>query len=169
MKELLAAADKRLADGARGWEAALDVARRPTPSSPRRQPRPRRAAPPRQEGRARLAVLRVLAKTEKATDDDRLDLASLELRARARSTRRGHAGARRGAPPARAPRARGLDVGKALKKDRALNPTTSTTSASHFAEDDHPLGPELLELVVERAGRTKVGKMAKNKLGLVSG
>ena len=36
----------------------------------------------------------------------------------------------------------------------------------HFTELDHPLGEELLEEVVKKGGRTKVAKMAKNKLAL---
>lgn len=170
VKELLAAADKRLADGARGWEAALDVAREANAELAAKTLRDLAARLRRGKKDERaLAVLRVLAKTEKATDDDRLDLASLELRASTLDT-----------TPAMRARdealrllerlARGgLDVGKALKKDRALEPDHLYYVGFHFAEDDHPLGPELLELVVERAGRTKVGKMARNKLGLVSG
>jgi hypothetical protein len=36
----------------------------------------------------------------------------------------------------------------------------------HFKEEDHPLGTELLEHVAKEGGRTKIAKMAKNKLGL---
>jgi hypothetical protein len=36
----------------------------------------------------------------------------------------------------------------------------------HFVEGRHPLGRELLSEVVKKAGRAKVGKMAKNKLAL---
>ena len=39
----------------------------------------------------------------------------------------------------------------------------------HFAEAKKPLGEELLEEVVKKGGRTKVGKMAKNKLALLQG
>jgi len=36
----------------------------------------------------------------------------------------------------------------------------------HFTESEHSLGTELLQHVAKEGGRTKVGKMAKNKLGL---
>jgi hypothetical protein len=39
----------------------------------------------------------------------------------------------------------------------------------HFAEEGHPIGEELLGEVVKKGGRSKVAKMAKNKLALVEG
>ena len=39
----------------------------------------------------------------------------------------------------------------------------------HFAEEGHPLGEELLSVVVKKGGRAKVARMAKNKLSLSTG
>ena len=63
--------------------------------------------------------------------------------------------------------ARGYDVSRALKKDRGLDLEQLYYVGFHFSEEGEPLGAELLEEVVKKAGRTKVGKMAKNKLALV--
>ena len=60
----------------------------------------------------------------------------------------------------------GFDVAKALRKDRALELEHLYYVGFHFSELDHPVGDELLEEVVKKGGRSKVGKMAKNKLAL---
>ena len=62
---------------------------------------------------------------------------------------------------------RGFDVGTALRKDKSLDLDALYYVGFHFAEAKKPLGQELLEEVVKKGGRTKVGKMAKNKLALL--
>jgi hypothetical protein len=61
---------------------------------------------------------------------------------------------------------RGYDLASALRKDRAVGPEEMYYLGFHFVEEGHPLGTELLSEVVKKAGRSKVAKMAKNKLSL---
>lgn len=60
----------------------------------------------------------------------------------------------------------GFDVGSALAKDKALTPEHLYLVGFHFIEDENPLGKTLLTHIVKTGGRTKLAKMAKNKLGL---
>ena len=60
-----------------------------------------------------------------------------------------------------------FDVSTALRKDRSLEPEHLYYVAFHFAEEKASLGADLLREVVKNAGRTKIGKMAKNKLSLL--
>ena len=62
---------------------------------------------------------------------------------------------------------RGFDVGSALRKDKSLELDALYYVGFHFAEAKKPVGEELLEEVVKKGGRTKIGKMAKNKLALL--
>lgn len=114
-------------------------------------------------------VLGLLARNGSGTPAHRLELASVLLRESAQDM---------------TPRARahdpaleliaaladdGVDVGAALRKDKKLDLDQLFYVGFHFAEQRSPLGRELLEAVVEKAGRTKLGKMAKNKLKLSGG
>jgi hypothetical protein len=111
-------------------------------------------------------VLGLLCRSDRATDDDRYILASIDLAKSSKDTR----------PAARATDeslrqlqqllSRGYDIATALRKDRALGPEEMYYVGFHFVEGRHPLGRELLSEVVKKAGRAKVGKMAKNKLAL---
>lgn len=166
-KQLLEAATEKLAAGERGWEAPLDVARDADPDGAAEALRAL-AQKLRRGGKddKAAAVLGVLCKSDRATDDDRYALASLELGRSARDTR----------PASRASDeslrllgnllSKGYDVARALKKDRALDLEKLYYVGFHFVEEEHPLGEELLEEVVKKGGRAKVAKMAKNKLSL---
>jgi hypothetical protein len=110
-------------------------------------------------------VLGLLAKSEAGTAEDRYKLASLLLRESHLDTR----------PAARhddealkliGDATAGFDVARELKKDKALDLERLYYVGFHFKEEDHPLGTELLEHVAKEGGRTKIAKMAKNKLGL---
>ncbi len=166
-KQILEAAIERLGAGERGWEAALDVARDADADAVAIALRAladklRRG---KKEERAR-SVYQVLCKSDRATDDDRYALASLEL---ARSTRDTRPASRAGDESLRLLSSllrSGYDVGRALKKDRAVDLEHLYYVGFHFAELDHPVGEELLEEVVKKGGRAKVAKMAKNKLAL---
>ena len=117
------------------------------------------------ENELRVA-LGLLARSEHASDEDRYALASLALRASHLDTR---PAARSGDEALRQLEAladRGFDVASALRKDKALEMDHLYYAGFHFAELGHPLGEELLGHVVKQAGRTKIGKAAKNKLGL---
>ena len=60
----------------------------------------------------------------------------------------------------------GFDVVGALRKDRTVDLDTLYYVGFHFIEEDNPAGEELLQIVVDKGGRKKIGKMAKNKLAL---
>lgn len=166
-KQLLEAAVAKLGAGEQGWEAPLDIARDADPDAAAEAVRALAAKLKRggKDDKAR-AVYGVLCKSDRSTDDDRYALASLELGRSSRDTR----------PAARASDeslrmftsllGRGYDVARALKKDRALDLDQLYYVGFHFVEKEHPLGEELLEEVVKKGGRSKVAKMAKNKLSL---
>ncbi|HEY8073747.1 MAG TPA: HEAT repeat domain-containing protein [Labilithrix sp.] len=167
-KAILAAAIDRLADGERGWEALLDVARDADADAVAEALRDLAEKLRRGKGKEERArsVYQILCKSDRATDEDRFAYAALELSRSPRDTR----------PASRAGDESlrllgnllrgGFDVAKALRKDRALDLEHLYYVGFHFSELDHPLGDEMLELVVEKGGRSKIGKAAKNKLAL---
>jgi hypothetical protein len=113
-----------------------------------------------------LTVLRVLVRNEGATDDDRYQLAWLELARGAHDTR---PAARAGDESLRmfsALLGRGYDVAAKLRKDVGLDEMYYV--GFHFVEEGHPLGEELLRTVVEKGGRAKIARMAKSKLEISS-
>lgn len=160
----------RIQKGERGYEAAFDVAESGDPKTLAADLRELAAKLHKAKKRERVhAVLRLLCRSEHATNDDLYRLAALELE-----------GSRLDTSPAarRADEAirllellgnKGFDFAGLLLKDRSLEPNHLYFAGFHFAERRSPAGPELLEAVVERAGRTKIGKMAKNKLALTGG
>jgi HEAT repeat protein len=166
-KELLETATRRLASGERGWEALLDVVRDADPNAVALALRAL-ANKLRKQGATDKAatVLTLLCRSDRATDDDRYAVASLLLGKSGKDTR----------PAARAGDealgmlssllSRGYDVGSALRKDRALDLEQLYYVGFHFAEEGQPVGEELLHQVVDKGGRAKVAKMAKNKLAL---
>ncbi len=169
-KELLATAMDKLADGERGWEALLDVVRDADPDGAAGALRTL-AAKLRKGGNKdkALTVLRLLCRSDRATDDDRYALASLELVRGPRDTR---PAARAGDEALRVLGSllgRGYDVAKAVRADRGLSLDEMYYVGFHFVEEGHPLGEELLSEVVKRGGRGKVARMAKNKLALSEG
>lgn len=112
------------------------------------------------------AVLRLLAHGELATDDDRYRLAAALLEKSPRSTLPS-AGAEDEALALLAKLSdAGFDVATALAKDRRFDAEHLYYAGFHLVEEGSPLGEELLAAVVKDAGRTKLGKMAKNKLEL---
>ena len=165
-KQLLDAAIAKIGDAERGWEAMLDVVREADPDAAADALRALATKLRKKQDEKAGTVLRLLCKTDRATDDDRYALASLDLA-------KGHHDTR---PAARAGDEalrqlglllnRGYDLASALRKDRAVGPEAMYYLGFHFVEEGHPLGKELLGEVVKRAGRAKVAKMAKNKLSL---
>jgi HEAT repeat protein len=168
-KELLEIALARLEAGERGWEALMDVARDADSHAVALALRTL-AQKLRKQGAAEKAatVLTLLCRSDRATDDDRYAVASLLLGKSGKDTR----------PAARASDealgmlssllSRGYDVASALRKDRALELEELYYVGFHFVEEGHGLGEELLEQVVDKGGRGKVAKMAKNKLALAA-
>ncbi len=166
-KQILEAATERLGTGERGWEALLDVARDADPDGTATALRAlaEKLRKGKKEDRAR-SVFQILCKSDRATDEDRYALASLEL---AKSTRDTRPASRSGDESLRLFSAllrNGFDLARALKKDRAMDLEHLYYVGFHFTELDHPVGEELLEEVVKKGGRAKVAKMAKNKLAL---
>jgi HEAT repeat protein len=167
-KQILEAALERLAEGSRGWEALLDVARDADPDATAEALRGLAEKLRRGKGKEERArsVYQILCKSDRATDDDRYALASLEL---ARSNRDTRPASRAGDESLRLLASllrSGYDVAKALRRDRAVDLEHLYYVGFHFSELDHPVGDELLEEVVKKGGRAKVAKMAKNKLAL---
>jgi HEAT repeat protein len=170
LKAIRDAAVEKLGEGERGWEALLDVARDADSEAAADALRALAEKLRRGKGKEERArsVYQILSKSNQATDEDRYALASLEL---SRSTRDTRPASRAGDESLRMLSnllRGGFDVAKALRKDRALDLEHLYYVGFHFAELDQPLGEELLEVVVEKGGRSKVGKMAKNKLNLSS-
>jgi HEAT repeat protein len=167
-KAILQAAIDRLAAGERGWEALLDVARDADADAATEALRALAEKLKRAKGKEERArsVYQILCKSDRATDDDRYALASLEL---ARSNRDTRPASRAGDESLRLLSTllrSGYDVAKALRKDRAVDLEHMYYVGFHFTELDHPVGEELLDEVVKKGGRAKIAKMAKNKLAL---
>jgi HEAT repeat protein len=165
-KQILEEAIERLGKGERNYEAHLDVARDADPDGVAEALRALAARLRKKDENKSGVVLAILCKSDRATDEDRYTLASLEL---ARSIRDTRPASRAGDESLRLLGSllrHGFDVARALKKDRVLELDHLYYVGFHFTEEGHPLGEELLEEVVKKGGRAKVAKMAKNKLAL---
>lgn len=170
-KAILAAAVERLGAGERGYEALLDVARDADPDAVADALRALADKLRRSKGKEERArsVYQLLCKSDRATDDDRYALASLELARSNLDTRPASRAGDEGLRLLAALLRGGYEVARALKKDRAMDLEHLYYVGFHFTELDHPVGEELLEEVVKKGGRAKIGKMAKNKLALAEG
>lgn len=133
-----------------------------------------RAEKARKKDPARSAALyQILARSPLASADDRYAYALLQLE---RSPMDPHPRARQ-RDPALPEIEKLLDtdfpVAKALAKERSISDEARYYLGFHFVESATPegksLGTALLEALVDKAGRTKLGKAAKNKLSLLSG
>jgi hypothetical protein len=165
-KQLLDTAIKRVGGGEGHWEALLAAVRDADARAPAEALRGLAQKLRKTDPGKSVAVLRVLCLGEGATDDDRYALAVGELARGSRDTR----------PAARASNEalrlfgamidRGTDVASMLRKDRSLELEDLYFLGFHFAEENLPLGEELLRLIVEKGGRAKIAKMARSKLAL---
>lgn len=167
-KQILEEAVDRLAAGERNYEAHLDIARDADPEGVTDALRDLATRLRKKDENKARVVLSILCKSDRATDEDRYLLASLEL---ARSNRDTRPASRAGDESLRILGnllRHGFDVAKALRKDRQVDLEHLYYVGFHFAEEGHPLGDELLEEVVKKGGRGKIAKMAKNKLALSS-
>jgi HEAT repeat protein len=164
-KKLVATALERIGEG-EGWQAHADVAREADGKAFAEGLRELAGKIARKKDAPIKSVLTLLARSEHATPDDKYKLASMLLKDSHKDTR----------PAARASdeslvlleglAGSSFDVAAALRKDKGLELDDLYYVGFHFAEEQHPLGQELLAEVVKKAGRTKIGKMAKNKLGI---
>ncbi len=171
-KELLALAEKRLSQGAKGWEAPLEVMQAADSDAVGKTMRAlaerlRRSKNDANQERA-MTVLGLVLRTPAATDDDRYALASIELRKSPLDTRSQTRAADGALSRLRYLTTRGFDVASALRKDRALELDHLYYVGFHFSEEGHTLGGDLLEHVVKKGGKSKVAKAAKNKLSLAT-
>ncbi len=167
-KELLALAEKRLATGARGWEAPLEVAQAADPEGTGKALRALAERLRRSQTERAATVLGLVLRTPTATDEDRYTLASIELRKSTLDTRPQTRAADGALSRLKYLTTRGYDVAAALRKDRALELDHLYYVGFHFAEEGHTLGDDLLEHVVKKGGKSKVAKAAKNKLALTA-
>jgi HEAT repeat protein len=167
-KQILEEALDRLGKGERNYEAHLDVARDADPDAVAEALRALAARLRKKDENKARVVLSILCKSDRATNDDRYALASLELALSNRDTRPASRAGDESLRILGALLRQGFDVAKSLKKDRALELDHLYYVGFHFAELNHPLGDELLEEVVKKGGRAKIAKMAKNKLALAN-
>jgi hypothetical protein len=167
--QLLESAMARLEAGDAGWEAPLAVARQADPAAAsdalRKLAEKLRKSKAAGKAERAVAVLSVLCHGDGAEDEDRYRLAAMSLAS---------PGARRGTRAWDEALAslerlsdRGFEVAAALRRDRAVAPEVLYQAGFQLAERGHALGAEILRDVAERGGRTKVARMAKNKLKLI--
>ena len=169
-KQLLDSALERLGEGERGWEALLDVVRDADSEgvAAALRTRAQKLRKAKNDDKA-ASVFGLVCRSDKATDEDRYSLASLELARGPKDTRAATRATDEALKLISSLVSRGFDVGTALRKDKHLEIEALYYVGFHFAEAKKPLGEELLEEVVKKGGRTKVGKMAKNTLALLQG
>ncbi len=166
-KELLEEAVDRFGKGARNWEALLDVVRDADPDAVATALRALAQKLRKGDHKDKSAsVLGLLCRSDRATDDDRYALASLELAKSGKDTRPAARAGDEGLRQLHTLLGRGYDVVGALRKDRGLGLEELFYAGFHFTEAGHPAGEELLSEVVKKGGRSKLAKMAKNKLSL---
>jgi HEAT repeat protein len=168
-KQLLETAMERFGAGERGWESLLDIVRDADPEAVATALRTlaQRLKKSGNKDKA-TAVLTLLCRTDRATDDDRYTLATLELGKSAKDTRPASRAGDEALRQLGALIKRGYDVVSALKKDRGVELEDMFYVGFHLVEEGHPAGDEILEEVVKKGGRAKIAKMAKNKLSLAS-
>jgi HEAT repeat protein len=150
-----AALTRLTADKGAPWEQLYATAREADPAAAAEGLRAAAAKLRKTKAPRALAALRVLGRSADATPDDGYALATLELA----TGRRDEALTIFGQLAER-----GFDLAAALRRDRGMDAETRYQIGFHFAERRHPAGEEILTLVVETAGRTKVAQMARAKL-----
>ncbi len=182
-KELLETGLKRLEKGDRNWEPMLDVVQVADPETYADALRTL-SQKLRRNGNDEKAqtVLGLLLRCEKATDADRFALAVIELKKSKKDTRPAIRNGDGALHRLSGLLARGFDLASSLKKERTLELDDLYYVGFHFTElgvggggggggaaaRAGDVGEELLQHVVDKGGRTKVGKAAKNKLELSS-
>ena len=115
---------------------------------------------------AEARMLRALARVGEAKPDERYRLAAILLRDSSLDPRgrRSDRGLRLLAELGRS----GFDVAKAMRADRIMNIDALYYVGFCFLEDGVDGGEDLLREVVDKGGRKKIAKAAKNKLALAA-
>jgi HEAT repeat protein len=165
-KQMLQTATSRLSAGDRNWEALFATVRDADAGAAAEAMRELAGKLRRSNPEKALTVLQVLCRNEGATDADRYALAAAQLTRSPRDTR---PAARSGDESLRLLGGlldRGFDVASQLRKDKSLSLDDLYYVGFHFTEQEHPLGEELLKVVVDKGGRAKIAKMARSKLAL---
>ncbi len=165
-KQMLQTATSRLSAGDRNWEALFATVRDADAGAAAEAMRELAGKLRRSNPDKALTVLQVLCRNEGATDADRYALAAAQLTRSPRDTR---PAARSGDESLRLLGSlldRGFDVASQLRKDKSLSLDDLYYVGFHFTEQEHPLGEELLKVVVDKGGRAKIAKMARSKLAL---
>ena len=163
-KKLRDEAIERMASGREGAKAILEVVREADPEAVADALRGlysklRRSKP----ARATMA-LRELCRSEQASNDDRFRLAVTLLVAGHHNTsnRDGDEALEQFEKLLRA----GHDLMAALRRERNLELEALYYLGFHLIEQGHPAGEDLLRSVLDKGGRRKIAKMARNKLHL---
>ncbi len=165
-KQMLQTATSRLSAGDRNWEALFATVRDADAGAAAEAMRELAGKLRRSNPDKALTVLQVLCRNEGATDADRYALAAAQLTRSPRDTR---PAARQGDESLRLLGSlldRGFDVASQLRKDKSLSLDDLYYVGFHFTEQEHPLGEELLRVVVDKGGLAKIAKMARSKLAL---
>ncbi|MEQ9325102.1 MAG: HEAT repeat domain-containing protein [Polyangiaceae bacterium] len=168
-QKLINAVTSKLEKGEPGWQTPLELIREANPDKTAKALKALYDKLKRRKPAERAtAVLRMICRGEMASHDDRYELASRLL---AESHRDTSPAARRN-DDALAQLERllnsGYDIVKALGKDRGVDLDTLYYVGFHFIEQGHPAGEDLLNRVIDKGGRKKIAKMAKNKLSLTA-
>jgi hypothetical protein len=174
-EQMTAAQKKRLIEhtvtmvdeGTPGYESAVKVAREADGKKAADALRELAAKLRKKKKNDRAAVvLGLLEKGGEATDEDRFRRAMIALKQSRKDTK-----------PTSRQRDPALklfeelleakvDVFKLLKKERSLENEERFYLGWHFIEEGEPLGEDLLDDVIKRGPRTKLARMARNKLKL---
>ncbi|CAN5428900.1 hypothetical protein BH09MYX1_BH09MYX1_39270 [soil metagenome] len=176
-KELLETGLKRLEKAERNWEPMLDIVQAADPETHADALRTLAQKLRRATNDDKAAtVLGLLVRSEKATDADRFGLAVIELKKSKKDTRPAIRNGDGALHRLSGLLGRGFDVASSLKKERSLELDDLYYVGFHFAELGSgaggvsaragDVGGDLLSYVVDKGGRTKIAKAAKNKLGL---
>jgi len=163
---MLEAAMRRLADGQPIWEPLIAAVRDVDPGVAAESLRALAGKLSRKNPEGAIAALRALCRSEASTDEDRYALATALLPAAPHDTRASARAADESLRLLGALADKGADVADRLRKDRSVALEQLYYLGFHFAEQDGPVGAELLRTVVERGGRAKIAKMARSKLAL---
>ncbi len=165
-KQMLHSATARLSAGDRNWEALFATVRDADPASASEAMRELAGKLRKSNPDKALTVLRVLCRSEGATDADRYALAVAELARSPKDTRPASRSSDEALRLLGSLLERGFDVASQLRKDKSMSLDDLYYVGFHFSEEEHPLGEDLLRTVVDKGGRAKIAKMARSKLAL---
>ncbi|MBM4376188.1 MAG: HEAT repeat domain-containing protein [Deltaproteobacteria bacterium] len=165
-RKLLETSMTRLEASDMTWQPLFEVAHLADPIAAGNAMRELHAKVAKRKPDLALDVLRQLCRTDQATREDRFALAVKLLAASPQDTSPGSRNADESLGILSRLLRERFDVAGALLASKTLELEPLYYAGFHFVEEGHPTGEDLLRAVVERAGRKKLGTMAKNKLAL---